>query len=150
MFWERFHPLLLAAIIAGGVAYLGAPIPPKDAYASMMAAAAGASAILVGFLSAAKAVLLSVSGSPAYKALKASGYSSDLFRYIRSAIEWSIGFAILCIVLMFIDPTVAHKITVATIDIINPFMLAWAFVGSVTVLAFLRVSRIIFKILNQI
>ncbi|WP_156521147.1 hypothetical protein [Magnetospirillum moscoviense] len=150
MFFEKHHPLIIA-IMGGAVFwYFGSPLPPKDAFASMMSASAGASAILVGFLSAAKAVLISSSKSPSFEALKDSGYSGELFNFIKSSIEWSIGFAVLCIVLMFINPAERHVIVAASLEINNPFMIVWVCSGIIVIAKFLRVTRIIFSILKQL
>ncbi|MDP0494926.1 MAG: hypothetical protein Q7Q73_01840 [Verrucomicrobiota bacterium JB024] len=149
MIWERFWPFILGAAVGLGFAIAGAPLPPDSAYASMMAASAGVSAILVGFLSAAKAILLTISGSKALRALRQSGYADDLFKYIKSSIEWAIAFSVLCIIMMYVDAQHAYNITVWKVQISHPFMIVWAACGAVTIFTFYRVSRIIFKILRQ-
>lgn len=123
-------------------------MPPEEAYAPMMAASAGISAILVGFLSVTKAVILSISGSRTYRNLREAGYLSDLFSHIKVAIGWAIAFAVFCISLMFFEPADLTGIVIDDVKYGHPLMSVWVGIATVSVGSFWRVSRYIFKILE--
>lgn len=141
-------PVFAGIVVGLGFSWVGGPMPPNEAYAPMMAASAGISAILVGFLSATKAVILSISGSRTYRNLRRGGYLNDLFSHIKVAIGWAIAFAVFCISLMFFEPTYLSGVIVDSHRYGHPLMSIWVGVATVSVASFWRVSRYIFKILE--
>ncbi|WP_296714233.1 hypothetical protein [Tistrella sp.] len=147
---EKIYPYVLAAILTVVYNFIGAPMPPANAYTAVLGAAAGASAIFVGFLSATKAVILGTSSSAAYVILRKSGFLSMLFGYIKSSIYSSISLAVASIILMFFDPENPVALNIWHLKIENGIFIPWVFLGALSVLTLLRVSRLLFRLLDQV
>jgi hypothetical protein len=143
---ERLYPVV-GAIIAG-VAYLvffrTRTFPPT--LHELFAAVISVGAISVGFLATAKTILVSLSDRPVVQKLRDMGYYRWVVDYIIEAINWSFAIAALSaagLLLQFApkgaDQDQAHML----------FLCAWwvALVGAS--LAYLRVVRILTKILRQ-
>ena len=143
---EKIYPYVLAAILTVVYNFIGAPMPPANAYTAVLGAAAGASAIFVGFLSATKAVILGTSSSAAYVILRKSGFLSMLFGSIYS----SISLAVASIILMFFDPENPVALNIWHLKIENGIFIPWVFLGALSVLTLLRVSRLLFRLLDQV
>ncbi|MCP2137758.1 putative membrane protein YphA (DoxX/SURF4 family) [Rhizobium sp. SLBN-94] len=147
---EKIAPYIWGVVLTVAYIAIGAPLPPSTAYAAVLGAAAGASAIFVGFLSATKAVILGASASKAYLALRTSGFLSTLFGYIKSAIYSSIALAVFSIFLMFFDPEKPIGFEVCILEIYNVVFIPWVFLSALSVLTLLRVSKLLFRLLDQV
>lgn len=90
---EGAWPYCIALSMACAWWLSGSPFPRSGD--GLLAASGTAAAVLIGFLSTAKAVLLGLSGSPAMKALKTAGFLSLFYRYIFEAIWAATAFLII-------------------------------------------------------
>jgi len=150
LMWEKVFPFVGALVSALLFHFIGAPFPPVSAYPELMAASGGSAAIFVGFLGTAKAIILTIIAAPAYQALKDAGYAEDLLAYLMAAIEMSIIFAVWSIAMMFVDPAITTLIELPYITITNAFMVGWVFFGVYAILAFWRVSRLMFRLFKLV
>lgn len=147
MWRERAYPYGVAIGVTLFYYLVGGPLPPNaDAYNSIMGASAGVAAIFVGFLSASKAIILSISSSKAFVRLVKSGYKKELFLYIKHAMYISLTFSIFCIGFMFVNVDDVNSVTGRYADY---FMCVWVFLISSSVATFYRVASLMFKILDM-
>lgn len=137
LFREKWWPWAVGLLAPLVHFLLGQPLIPVDAFFHIMAASVGASAILVGFLGAALAVLLSIKGTRAGKILGQEGYLDILHRYLRSALFASMFFAIWSMYCMFFDPAIISAWQIAI----------WYFLAVATLGLYARFTLILFKIL---
>src|SRR5262249_44743299 len=79
--WPHVVPLLAPAAWYWG---LGAPFPFPSP--PLLSAALTAAAVVIGFLATAKAVMLGLSGTPAFLSLKEAGFTKPLFRYLFESV----------------------------------------------------------------
>lgn len=141
--YEKWKPALFS-IGAGAIWYLlGKPFP---LFADgLLGASATVASVLASFLGVSKAILLSIKGSRAFKILEKIGATDRLFRYLKAGIDSSIAFAFTSIFGFFIDKDwilINHHISVL-------YHLAWVLIGVYSLMAYLRISSILFNILKQ-
>ena len=108
----------------------------------LLAASGTAAAVLIGFLSTAKAVLLGLSSSEALKVLKGAGFLGLFYRYIFEAIWGGISFLVLVTLGFFVaSPEGAAPYWYAA---------AWVLFGSTVVAQYVRVTQLFFALLGKV
>lgn len=119
---------------------LGAPFPSPAA--GLLSASMTATAVVVGFLATAKAVMLGVASSDVFKRLKEAGFIGSLFRYLFEAVWFGIGFLVLSVFGFFLDRT----------DVAMPcfYPPLWVLTGSIVVALYARITRLLFMLLGQV
>jgi hypothetical protein len=92
---ERWNPLL-GGVIAAAVSWHYFPVfpVPADSAPSLFSAIVSLSAISVGFLATAKAILFSIDQTLIVRQLQANVHYSRLVDFLLSAIHWSFALAI--------------------------------------------------------
>lgn len=136
---ERIYPYVGAVLIALLWWWLLGSAFPKDPNNLLMATGT-TSAVLVGFVATVMAIILSITGSPVFRTLRAAGYHTDLFNYLFEAIVWGMLFLVLSMVGFFI-----------AVPDHTPwlFKALWVVMAGVNVLVFLRAFIIVFKLLKR-
>jgi type III secretory pathway component EscU len=142
--WEKIYPYVIGT--AATVAWfwgLGHPFPnPSE---NLLGAAATVASVFAGFLSAAKAVLLTIKDTAVYKALKDLGYIKDLFGYLKSGIGISVLFAVVSLFGFFLSPVEANL----GFSVSAYFQAIWVFLSVAAFCSYVRVSTILFRMLDQ-
>ena len=110
------------------------PNPSDD----LMLATGTAAAVLIGFLATAKAIVLGLTSTAVFKALKDTGYHSILFHYFFEAIVFGTGALVISIVGFFLpEPKPVW------------FAIIWVAIATVALFNFLRVVGFLFKLIKQ-
>lgn len=138
--FESAWPYVLGALPAL-VWYWGFNGPFPVPSAPLLGAALTATAVVVGFLATAKAVMLGVATSDVFQRLKAAGFTGSLFRYLFEAIWAGMFFLVFSVFGFFLD---------APNTPLPPwYTQAWVLLGSIVVLLFARITRILFILLSK-
>lgn len=136
---ERWWPYALTAI---GTALwywpLNAAFPANAT--DLMLATGPTAAVLVGFVATVMAIVLTITGSPVFRALRKAGYHHDLFRYLFEAALWGMVFLSLSLIGFFVSTEKATPVW---------FEAAWVAAAFATLWTFVRVFQIVFKLLKQ-
>jgi hypothetical protein len=107
LIWERSWPYVGAVLVLAVWWFgLGHPFPAKPD--ALMGASGTVAAVFVGFLGTAKAIVLGLTSSAAFKKLKTTGYSKLLFAYLYEALFGGIIFLAIPIIGFFCRRT-NHK-----------------------------------------
>jgi hypothetical protein len=138
---ERTYPLYLA-LISSALWYWFKPKFPSDEK-EFLAAALSLGAILTGFIATAKAILAAMPDETVMGRLRKSGYIQDLITYLAQALYGCLTFSVLCLVGFFLRDEKAPA------PLPLWFATTWIFLGVFSMLAFHRVSRLLFKILKR-
>lgn len=136
---EKIWPYLAAALGLAGWWYLGEMRFP-EAPDNLLAATGNTVAVLVGFLAASKAIVLSISESRVFERLKAAGYNDLLFAYFYQGIAAGIAFLAISIFGFFYSnkaPPDWYKFT-------------WVYLAFLSFFCFIRVVKILFKLLRWV
>lgn len=144
MLWERFYPVAGAIIVAIAWYKLSAPFPTTPD--GLLGAAATVASVFASFLGVSKAIILTVRNAPVFLKIEELGYKDDLFAYLRRAIYASIFFAVVSIVGFFIDP----KVVVLAHHAIKGYELIWVLASAYSLLTYIRISSVLFKMLKQV
>lgn len=107
---------------------------------NLLAATGNTVAVLVGFLAASKAIVLSISGSRVFKKLKETGYHNFMFSYFYQAIVLGILFLATSILGFFVSNPAAPAW----------FKAVWVFLAFLSFFCFIRVVQILFKLLRWV
>jgi hypothetical protein len=142
LFWERVWPLIGATVVVAVWLKLGKPFPASPD--GLFGAAATVSSIFASFLGVAKALILTIKGTETYKVLVQRGYTAELFAYLRDGIFASVFFAS-CSILGFF---VSHETIVWNQPLFILFEPVWVFAGALSLLTYLRITNILFKLLK--
>ena len=133
LFWEKWHPYFFS-VVATLAWHLTCQQFPSAS--DLFEPTVAASAILVGFLSTSKAILMGMN-SPVIRSLNESTYMDDLISYIGQAIWLSLAFCVLNISGYFVDTSKLW------------FGLVWISVGVASLFAFIRVTRIMLAVFKR-
>jgi hypothetical protein len=135
---------MTSVIVAAAWCFFGKPFPnPPD---GLLSTAATVASIFASFLGVSKAIILSIKGTPVYKTLSDHGYDKDLFRYLQAGIFSSIAFAAMSVIGFFISAkTFFHGYRWFTL-----FELFWICCGVLSLFTYVRISRLLFKLLKQV
>jgi len=142
--WERYYPYILALAVTVGWVVIGIPFP-KDRGA-LLGAAVTVAAVLGGFLGASKAIILSITKTESFIALKSAGYTEDLFSYLSAGIIHSLLFAIVSLAGFFIISSRPVWSFVTQGDVFSVF---WVFSAVLAVLSYFRISNIMLRLLRR-
>lgn len=138
-FVERAWPYALAAAsVVSWWAFTQHHFPTPAG--ELLSATGTAASVLIGFLITAKAIILGLTGSPVFKKLIETGFHRLLFAYLYEA-TW--GSLLLLMVSIF-----GYFVTGG--DIVPLwFKILWIISAVLAVLLFVRISRLLFKLLRQ-
>jgi hypothetical protein len=140
--WEKTWPLIGALVSVGVWIYFGKPFPGSPD--GLFGAAATVSSIFASFLGVSKAIILTIKGTPTFKILQEKGYTTFLFAYLRDGIFSSVFFASCSIIGFF----VSGKAIIFHHHLLVMFETVWIFAGALALLAYVRISNILFKLLK--
>jgi hypothetical protein len=129
-----------AAVVALWSLYLGRPFPSNAG--DLLGATGNVSAVLVGFLITAKAIVLSLTNTPVFSRLVQTGYNKVFFNYIYEAEVAGILLLVCSIAGFFAMSDVGATPTW--------FQFAWVSACLLTISLFFRVVTMIFSFLKQI
>ena len=137
---ERSYPYFIA-VVAGFAAWHYKVEPPAAKFDGMLASAISVSAILLGFLGTAKAMLLSFR-SAKFSWMKAnSAVWKLLLGYLKVAFRVSFVVCLFSLALLIFD---AANIS----EVVKPYIIpAWVFLFTTSVITFYRVVSVFFAIL---
>jgi hypothetical protein len=138
---EGSWPYLAAVLVTVGWYWpLGAPFPVPAG--GLLGAALMATAVIVGFLATAKAVMLGVASSDAFKRLRDAGFIGSLFRYLFEAVWFGIGFLVYSVLGFFLD----H----ASEPIARWYPPIWVLLGALVILLYARITQLFFMLLGKV
>lgn len=137
LFWEKYWPYFVAALISASWFHFlqhHFPSPPDN----LLLATGTAAAVLIGFLATAKAIVLGLTNSPVFQAIKHTGYNAVLFRYFFEAVVFG---------------TAALVISITGLFLPNPnpvwFATTWIVVATIAILDYLRVVSVLFRLIEK-
>lgn len=107
---------------------------------NLLAATGNTVAVLVGFLAASKAIVLSISESRVFERLKQAGYNDLLFSYFYQGISWGICFLAVSIFGFFFSNRAPP----------DWYKFAWVYLAFLSFFCFIRVVKILFKLLRWV
>ncbi len=137
---ERWFPLCIAVLIVGANVLFLKYSPSKESLKDLFNATFNLGGIILGFLTASKAILFSIDEKYTIKQLRSAGVYRKLINYFMDTIRWSfvlIVFDIVCLSISWDPPADWHKY------VIN----VWIFIISTTLLSCYRVVSVFSKIL---
>lgn len=144
---ERIGPYVIgAAVVIIWWVFLDGAFPADPA--GLLGASGTFASVLVGFLATAKAIIMSISSSPTYKKIQSLGYSDQLMDYIKSAIYVGLFFLVVVTLGFFID---WKRIGPDAWDIrgVQAYRALWVVTAVIGLALYVRVIRIIFKVLKK-
>ena len=152
MLWRRRRQLKTAQLIEGAWPYfvgptifvawrfgLEATFPAK--IEGLLAASGAAAAVLIGFLSTAKAVLLGLSSLDALQILKKAKFLGLFHRYVFEAIWGGIAFLIFVTVGVFVAGDAGAPYW---------YQAGWVLIGAIVVAQYIRVTQLFFALLKKV
>lgn len=142
LIWERLWPVLGAVALVWGWWKLGRPFPASPD--GLFGAAATVASIFASFLGVSKALILTIKGTETFKILSSRGYTGMLFSYLADGIFASVLFASCSIIGFFID----HDTITINHHLFKIFEMVWVFAGALSLLTYVRISHILFKLLK--
>lgn len=113
------------------------PTFPQDA-GDLLATSATVASVIVGFLTAAAALILSISSSRVYRHLKSQGLIDIIFEYLKTAIYAGVLFLIVCIAGFFVKSD--SKI----------YINFWVVTGAAMTLLFLRITGLLLRLVRHV
>ncbi|MDA9423979.1 MULTISPECIES: hypothetical protein [Bradyrhizobium] len=116
---------------------LGHPIPAKPD--ALMGASGTVAAVFVGFLGTAKAIVLGLTNSAVYKKLRSAGYANLLYHYLAEALFSAIIFLAVAVVGFFL-PENQPQVW---------FSIVWFVTGVASLLLYVRVTSLLFRLIKQ-
>lgn len=140
---EKYHPIALAVATAVAWALLSerfALTMPKDEK-EFLAAALGLGAVLTGFIATAQAILMALPSDSVMGRLRTSGYLEDLVEYIGRALHGGFAFCVLNLIgfsILYLDK-----------DVKSIYWILWIGLAVYAALAFLRISKIMLRIMRS-
>jgi hypothetical protein len=140
--WEKTWPWGGTLIVLVVWAWCGRPFPSSPD--ALFGASATVASVFASFLGVSKAIILTIKGTKTYQILEQKGYTPCLFRYLRAGIFASVLFSTMSILGFFID----REKSVADHNLYSMFSAAWIASGALSLLTYLRISNILFKLLK--
>ncbi|TFW01524.1 hypothetical protein E4K72_14195 [Oxalobacteraceae bacterium OM1] len=138
LFVEKCYPHV-AALLAGAAWWHFSPDLPADEK-EFLAAALSLGAVLTGFIATAQAILMALPTDSVMGRLRTTGYVNDLILYLSDALQGGMAFSVLNVVGFFLIKPGQHLPTL--------FAVLWIFFGVFSICAFVRVSKIMLKIMR--
>jgi len=136
---EILYPILLACLTAG-LWWKFKPVFPPDEK-EFLAAGLSIGAILTGFITTAKAILVALPSDSIMGRLRASGYIDDLILYLAHALYSCFFFSIYCLAGFFLLEANKQVLT-------KYYGVIWIFLAVFSAAAFYRVSNFLFRIIR--
>lgn len=136
---EIAYPFLIA-FLASILWWKFKPVLPPDEK-EFLAAGLSIGAILTGFITTAKAILVALPSDSIMGRLRASGYIDDLILYLAHALYSCFIFSIYCLAGFFLLETNKQMLT-------KVYGVVWICLGTFSAVAFYRVSNFLFKIIR--
>lgn len=143
---ERFGPFVYAALVVLLWWWLLEATFPSQ-FDTLMAVTGTVAAVLMGFLSTAKAIVLGLTGTEVFRRLKNAGYHNDLNSYIRAAVYASMILLVLSLAGLFIEQPL---VSTAAKSFAIAFPYIWMYFASFAAFTFLRVINNLFKLIRQV
>ncbi len=145
---ERFYPIALALV--GGVVSYHYGLKFEDSkYSNQLSSTINVSAILMGFLGTAQAMLLSFN-SKTFRAIRSNKHLwSMMLSYFRSALLGSMSLCVISLVLFSLDTTRFRSWQLANVHLEQFLMPIWVGLAIFAFFAFYRVVKVIFLLLND-
>jgi hypothetical protein len=137
---ELAYPWLLA-LLSAAVWWHFKPILPPDEK-EFLAAGLSIGAILTGFITTAKAILVALPSDSIMGRLRASGYIDDLITYLAHALYSCFVFSIYCIIGFFFLEGNGKPV------LSKEYGVLWIFLAVLSAVAFYRVSNFLFRIIR--
>jgi len=134
LIFEHFYPFIGGVIAFFLWQYLPMAFP-SDSYKELLSSSLTVGAILTGFLTTSKTILISLHGTKVIKRIRETGYISDLIRYLAQAIWICFSFCIITLAGFFLGKTPYY----------GPI---WFASSIIACLAFYRVTNIFIQILH--
>lgn len=136
--WWPYVASVIATVVYALASNCKFPQPAEN----LLSASGGAAAVLVGFLATAKAIVLSISGTRIYKALKEGDFTSLFLRYTQEAIVVAICFLVVAMTGFFVIDSVTGP------EFWYPPL--WFLSGTLSLTLFWRFASILFKMLQWV
>lgn len=140
--FERSYPWLVAAL-AATVAYCLGGVFDSARIGNQLSSTISISAILMGFLGTAKAMLLTLSSKRFAWVKSRERVWDGILSYFREALLANFALCIYSLILFSID---VSKIPALAQSLLMP---SWAFLVALAVFSFYRVLKVIFALLKQ-
>jgi hypothetical protein len=138
LLFERSWPYVGSAVVLAVWWFaLGHPFPAKPD--ALMGASGTVAAVFVGFLGTAKAIVLGLTSSTAFKKLKATGYANLLFAYLYEALFGGVIFLAIAVVGFFLPENRPQ----------TWFSIVWFLTGVASLLLYMRVTGLLFRLIKQ-
>lgn len=119
--------------------YLGSTFPINAS--ALIGATGTVSAVIVGFLVTAKAIVVGLTGTPVFKILASSGYKGFFYRYILEAELGGLSLLVVSLLGFFvIDPSGTASFY---------YQVLWIFTAVLSICLFVRVVYILFLFLRS-
>lgn len=136
--FERNYPLLAALIATGLWCYFHPAFPTSEK--EFLGAAISIGAILTGFIATAKAILAALSPDSVIGRLHASGYTTDLVAYLRTALYTCLFFSVYGLFGFFLQIDGKQQLNAWYSNI-------WIFLAVWALMSFHRVANLLLKII---
>jgi hypothetical protein len=143
LIWEKRYPAVVAAAVAAAYFYADRRYQLAAPQRDLMGVVVSVSAIAVGFLATAKAILFTIQDRTVIKYFKDSDRYTTLVDYLMGAIYWSFFSAGLSTLALFFDLTKLNWWECRF------GMTIWVFLVVVATLSYFRVLRIFGLILRS-
>ncbi|MCV0387136.1 MAG: hypothetical protein K5821_12005 [Nitrobacter sp.] len=138
LLFERSWPYIGSVVVLAVWWYgLGHPFPSKPD--ALMGASGTVAAVFVGFLGTAKAIVLGLTSSAAFKRLKSTGYANVLFSYLYEALFSGVIFLAVAVVGFFLPENKPQ----------SWFSIIWFLTGVASLLLYVRVTGLLFRLIKQ-
>ncbi|WP_416048925.1 hypothetical protein [Cupriavidus basilensis] len=151
--WEKFYPVFFALLAAATAWHLDLVFEDTKV-TNQLSSTINVSAILMGFLGTAKAMLLSFN-SRQYQAIRANKYLwSMLLSYFSQAMLAALSLCIFSLVLFSVDPSkykgwnVGPYWSIGPVHVSEALLPIWIGLSTFAFLAFFRILRVIFGLLK--
>lgn len=137
---EKSYPVIGAAITAAAWCLVSPKLPEDEK--EFLAAAISLGAVLTGFIATAKTILMALPSEGVAQALRSGVYWKRLIKYLAEALSGCLLFSVFSLFGFFL-------LTKDEITLPWWYGLAWSSLGVYALLAFYRVSRILFTIIGE-
>ncbi|MFM0736554.1 hypothetical protein PQQ51_04795 [Paraburkholderia xenovorans] len=145
---ERFYPLVIAVVAALGAHHLNLRFE-SDKYSNQLSSTINVSAILMGFLGTAQAMLLTFN-SKTFRGIRGNKRLwALLLSYFRWALLASLALCVFSLILFSIDVKRFAEWQFENFKVDTVLMPCWIALSTFAFLTFYRVVKVIFGLLND-
>jgi hypothetical protein len=139
---ERWFPIFGALLVMLANIFIIKYSPSKESLKDLFNSTLNLGGIIIGFLTASKAILFSIDEKYVIQSIKSAGVYKKMINYFMDAIRWSFLLIILDIICIVIDWEHRGALHSAALN-------CWVFIMSVTLLSCYRVISLLGKILTH-